>query len=101
MTDDSAAMGVMLGELRGKVGELVHTVNNLCMKFDHLAKDVAVNSGVPKRVEDLEGRVAALEASENRRAGAMGFGAFLVKTLPWAAFGGGAAAIFRLMGGDL
>lgn len=105
MTDESATMGVMLGELKGKVGELVHSVGNVAMKVEAIAKEVAalsremaVNSSLPKEVENLKARVTALEASENRRAGAITFGAILMRTVPWASLGAGAAAVLKMTG---
>ena len=54
---------LLLGEIRGQLRELIHTSNNTGMKLDALAS-----------------RVAALEASDNRRQGASGVMAMIMKS---------------------
>lgn len=54
---------LLLGEIRGQLRELIHTSNNTSLKLDALAS-----------------RVAALEASDNRRQGASGLMAMIMKS---------------------
>ncbi|MDF0543323.1 hypothetical protein PX699_13275 [Sphingobium sp. H39-3-25] len=79
--------------------ELIHSLNNLIVKFEGLAKTVDSSSHIPVDVADLKLRVSALEASENQRKGAMGLGAVAMRALPLLAASGIGAAIVKLVGG--
>src|SRR4051812_48264421 len=72
--------GMMLGELKGQMRELIHNVNNLTMKVDGLAERVIGAADLPLKVKELEARVAALEASSQRHEGATGFADKLLKS---------------------
>lgn len=111
---------MILGELRGQFREMIHTMNNMAMKVDGLASIVlkaenlpeaikehegrlsaleAVSNqraGIPASVADHEARIKALETIEHKRAGAMGLGGWLLKSplLGWIATAAVTAAAF-------
>jgi len=72
--------GMMLGEMKGQMRELIHNVNTLSAKMDSLTERVVGAAGLPGRVKELEDRMAALEADKNKRDGAMSFGGWLIRS---------------------
>lgn len=91
--------------MEGQLREVVHTVNNLAQKFEDLMRSVDKSAHIPTLVAEnkaalsaLEIRVTALEAQENRRAGAIGLSAWFVKTVPFAALGAGIAVTGKVIG---
>lgn len=80
MTDPIDTTGIMLGELKGQMRELIHNVGNMSMKLDGLTEKVISAQTLPAEVADLERRVAILEIDKNRRDGAMGFGGWLINS---------------------
>jgi len=71
---------LILGEVRGQLREIIHTMNNQAMKNDAVAAQLAKLEGVPARLDAIDARLVALEADRHRRDGAMGFGGWLVKS---------------------
>ncbi len=78
---------MILGEMRGQLREVVHSMNNLTQKFDALTREViglavlsnevsVLNSSVAAVAAD----VAALKAERNRREGAVGIIETFVKS---------------------
>jgi len=63
---------MILGEIRGQLREVVHSVNNLTQKFDGLTREVVGLAVLGNDVAALKVSVAALEAKDNRRDGAVG-----------------------------
>lgn len=98
MPDNDPQMMLMFGEMRGQMRELVHSVNNLLLKFESLAKEVGESSHIPGDVADLKLRVSALEAAENKRSGALNLAGFLTKVVPWTGLGAGLGIVFKLFG---
>ena len=80
MTDPAETTGVMLGELKGQMRELIHNVNNLSAKMDALTREVVSAAGLPAKVKEIEERVTLLETDKNKRDGAMGFGGWLLRS---------------------
>lgn len=83
---------LLLGEMRGQLRELVHTVNNLSVKFDSLSRDVIGLGLLAGEITDMKVRMSAvlervdsLEGSESRRAGATSVISVIMKspTLGW------------------
>lgn len=102
---DNQSMALMLGEMRGQLRELVHQVANLAQKFEDVAKTVDGSKHIPglisenkTEIETLKARVTKLETSESERRGAIGLSAWIFKTVPFAAFGGGLAAAWKVLG---
>ena len=99
MSEPIDTTGMMLGELKGQMGELIHNVNNLSRKVDVLAERVIGAAGLPAKVKDLEDRIAVLEADKNKREGALGFGASLLKSPALAWLAGAAISAWAILTG--
>lgn len=101
MTDCPDTTGMMLGEMKGQMRELIHNVNTLSAKMDSLTERVVGAAGLPARVKELEDRVAVLEADKNKRDGAMSIGGWLLKSplLGWLATA--AVALWALLKGRM
>lgn len=78
MTEPLDTTGMMLGELKGQMREVVHTLNNMSMKLDGLSEKVIADQHLPAKVAEIERRVTDLEIDKNRRDGAMGLGGWLL-----------------------
>lgn len=61
-----------LGEMRGQLRELIHTVNNTAQKLDAVSMKVMSSAELPTKITALELRITALETDRNRRDGAAG-----------------------------
>lgn len=61
---------MLLGEMRGQLRELVHSVNNLNAKVDGLTREVVALGPLSAAVADLSNRVDKLEAKGNEQSGA-------------------------------
>jgi hypothetical protein len=75
---------LLLGEIRGQLRELIHTSNNTGLKLDALAA-----------------RVAALEAADNRRQGASGLMAMIMKSPALGWLVGAAVTAWAILTGRL
>lgn len=78
MPDENTAM--LLGELRGQLRELIHAVNNRGTEITRIGKTLAKLEDVPAQLEKLNERMTALEVDKNRREGALGLGAWLMRS---------------------
>jgi hypothetical protein len=78
MADPIDTTGIMLGELKGQMREVVHTLNNMSMKLDGLSEKVISAQELPSKVAEIDRRVTILETDKNRRDGAMGLGGWLL-----------------------
>jgi hypothetical protein len=90
--------GMMLGELKGQMRELIHQVNTMSAKMDSLTERVVSTAGIPSRIKEIEERLTLLEADKNQRDGAMNFGGWLLRSplLGWLTTAGVALwALFR------
>lgn len=70
---------LLLGEVRGQLRELIHTLNNQVMKNDATARAIAKLETLPDDIAEIKTelakmnrRVAALEGKEHRRDGERG-----------------------------
>ncbi len=63
---------MILGEIRGQLREVVHSVNNLTQKFDGLTREVVGLAVLNNDVIALKVAVAKLETERDRRDGAVG-----------------------------
>lgn len=101
MTEPIDTTGMMLGELKGQMRELIHNVNNMSMKLDGLTREVVGAQELPAKVADIDRRVTDLETDKNRRDGAMGFGGWLLKSplIGWLATA--AIALWALLRGKI
>lgn len=80
--DNGIAM--LLGEIRGQMRELIHSTNNTSMKLDAIGA-----------------RVAALEAEQQRRAGANGALSLLLKSPALGWLVGAVSAVWALATGRI
>lgn len=76
---------MILGEMRGQLREMVHSMNNMSAKLDGLSREVIGLGPLAADIVDLKGRVTAIEVLINRSEGAKGMGAALLKSpaLAW------------------
>jgi hypothetical protein len=82
-SDGTQAM--ILGEMRGQLREVVHSMNNLSSKFDGLTREVVGLGVLAADILDIKARVKVLEDTKNRHDGASGvIGAIMRSpTLGW------------------
>ncbi len=93
--------GMMLGEMKGQLRELIHNLNTMSAKIDSLTERVAGASGLPARVKELEGRIMMLEADKNKRDGAIGLGGWLVRSPAIAWLAACSVALWAVLKGRL
>ena len=67
-----ANQDMILGEMRGQLREVVHSMNSLTQKFDLLSREVIGLAGLGAEMTDVKVRMIALEVDRNRRDGAVG-----------------------------
>jgi hypothetical protein len=98
---DIHSLAVMMGEMRGQLGELIKLQTEHGKKIDALIEQAAIHADLPAKIADLERRVKALEAASDRRAGAMGLGEMLLKSpaVGWAV--GALTAVWAFITGHL
>ncbi|UIJ43804.1 hypothetical protein LZK98_11945 [Sphingomonas cannabina] len=96
---DLQNISIAVGEVRGQLREVVHGVNNMAQKVDNMSDKVSALVSVPGKMAELEARVTVLEAAENQRVGAMGFGGWLLKVLPIGAISAAIGAISAFLTG--
>jgi hypothetical protein len=101
MTEPLDTTGMMLGELKGQMRELIHNVNNMSMKLDGLTREVVGAQEIPGKVAELDRRVTDLETDKNRRDGAMGFGGWLLNSPLVGWLVGAAIAVWALFKGKV
>ncbi len=82
---DDAGNAMILGEMRGQMREMVHSLNNLSGKFDGLTREVIGLSTLAADIGDLKARVKLIEEKGNRQDGAAGAWAMILRspTLGW------------------
>lgn len=71
-----------VGEIKGRVTEMVHTTNNSAAKIDALGTAASSLSRLTQDVAGHEARITVLEVSERERTGAMKFTTWLLRVLP-------------------
>ncbi|MGH6613764.1 hypothetical protein [Sphingomonas sp.] len=92
---------LILGEVRGQMRELVHTLNTLSAKLDGLTREVVGLGPLTSDIADLKARIAALEAASNRSEGARTLGVMLIKSPVLGWLFGVAATAWALMTGRI
>ena len=83
LADPAAAEAI--GEVRGQLRELIHSVNNQGMQNEAIGKALAKLESVPDQLAKIENRLTQLETDKHRRDGAMGLGGALLRSplLAW------------------
>lgn len=74
------SQAMILGEMRGQLREVVHSMNNLSGKFDALSREVIGLGSIAAGIVDLQTRVKVLEDSHNRHEGATGAWSTILKS---------------------
>lgn len=69
-----------LGELRGQMREISNSVNAMSQKLDAIALSAASHQHMPDEMEKIKERIAALEAAEHGRKGAISLGSTVMKS---------------------
>lgn len=77
---ESLNQDMILGEMRGQLREVVHSLNNLTQKFDTLSREVIGLAGLGAEMMDMRARLAILETDRNRRDGALGAADMVIKS---------------------
>lgn len=90
---------LILGEVRGQLREIIHTMNNQAQKNDAVAAQLAKLEGMPARLDAIDTRLVALEADRHRRDGAVGLGGWLMKSNLLGALIGFAIAAWAYLNG--
>lgn len=97
----NATSDLIIGEMRGQLREVVHSVNNLGSKFDGLAREVMSLATLAGEMGKLQAKVEMLEATKLRSEGATNLGLAIMKspTLGWLV--GAATTVWALVTGRL
>ena len=67
---ENISQDMILGELRGQVRELVHSVNNLNGKFDGLTREVVALGPLAADISEIKTRLVKLERADGEQSGA-------------------------------
>ena len=99
MSDESIAF--TMGKIEGQLKELIHQSNNTAQKVDALATLAAISSALPADIAAMNVRVTALEVDRNKRDGATGVIAVILRSPTFGWIVGGATALWALVTGRL
>lgn len=101
MADQPENVAFAIGEIRGQMREIIHTMNNTASKVDAIGEKVILAAALPEAVNALVIRVASLEADRNRRDGATGVIGAVMKSPAFGWIVGGATTLFLALTGRL
>lgn len=90
---------MILGEMRGQLREVVHSVNNLSQNVTALTREVAGLGTLAVDVATLKIDIAALKEDRNRREGASGVFLAISKSPAMGWLVGAAVAFWALLNG--
>lgn len=93
--DPSVAM--ILGEVRGQLREIIHTMNNERAKQDGVLKTLAKLESVPDRLDAIEKRLLELETDKTRRGAVNGLLSTILKSPAIGWLIGAAATVWMLL----
>lgn len=86
---DLTGLAVMVGEMRGQLREVVHTLNNVSGKIDGLSREVIAMGPIAAELAELKAEikltaaeVAILKSDKDQRTGATNFVAWIFKNWP-------------------
>ena len=68
--DNSMSNDMVIGEMRGQLRELVHSVNNISGKFDGLTREVIALGPLAADIQQLKQDVQDLKNAHNKESGA-------------------------------
>lgn len=92
---------LIIGEMRGQLREVVHSLNNLSSKFDGLAREVMALATLAGELGKLQAKVEMLETQKHRSDGVHSVALAVVKspTLGWLV--GAAASAWAVITGKV
>jgi len=96
---EASNQDMVLGEMRGQLREVVHSMNTMSAKFDTLSREVVGLSTLATDMAEIKLRVTALETERNRRDGATGIIQAIVKSPAVGWMVGGATFVWALLTG--
>jgi hypothetical protein len=86
---DVTGLAVMVGEIRGQMREVVHTLNNVSSKLDSIGREVISMGPLAADIAEVKGELKAasvkielLEKAKNKQEGVTGFLDWLFKNWP-------------------
>lgn len=89
MPHDTTSLAVMVGEMRGQLREVVHTLNNVSGKIDGLSREVIAMGPLATQLAELKGEmqlakveIDSLKSERDQRKGAVGLIDWVVKHWP-------------------
>ena len=84
-TPSDPGTAFQLGKIEGQLRELIHNMNNEAMKNTARDEKLAKLSNVPDDITAIKVEIATLKTDKDRRDGAMGLGAALIRSplLAW------------------
>lgn len=80
MAGDQVNQDMILGELRGQVRELVHSVNNLGAKFDGLTREVIALGPLAVQIAELKSDVQRLKETQLKETGAKNLAVWFIQS---------------------
>ena len=98
---DIANHDMILGEMRGQLRGVVDACASMSAKLDGLTREVVAIGPLGAELASIEIRIAKLEADRERREGATGVMAALVKSPAAAWLVGGAAFVWGVLTGRI
>lgn len=89
LPNDVTSLAVMVGEIRGQMREVVHTLNNVSAKIDGLSREVVAMGPLAADIAELRGElklamneIDALKQARSRNEGATGLINWVFKNWP-------------------
>lgn len=102
-TEDKVATNqdMILGEMRGQLREVVHSMNNMSAKIDGLSREVIGLGVLATEIADIKSRLIMLETSDHKREGAASIVSAILKSpaLGWMFLG--AVTIWAFLTGKI
>lgn len=92
---------LIIGEMRGQLREVVHSVNNLSTKFDALSREVMALATFATELGKLQAKVDLLEQQKHRTEGATGLLGTLLKSPALGWLVGAAITAWALLSGKV
>lgn len=87
--NDVTSLAVMVGEMRGQMREMVHTLNNVSTKIDGLTREVIAMGPLAAELAELKAEIRVakteidlLKSKDDKRSGAVGLVEWLIRHWP-------------------
>lgn len=89
LPDNVTNLAVMVGEMRGQLREVVHTLNNVSAKIDGLGREVIALGPLAAEIASIKGdlklaqaEIGSLKSERDQRKGAAGLVEWVMKHWP-------------------